>query len=148
MRLVVRSGHFAFYPRTATDVARFCNYYGATLVSVEDYFTFPALEDLKRYSIFGKPYGLLPATKTFEGQNPWDVMKANGFVYSLGVETLVSKESITVVVNPTLMNFYMDLSTALVQPGSRDTTGQQILSYAAEFVLGMHQLKVTEFKYE
>lgn len=147
MRVVCRHGHFAFYPDNAAEIGRFANYFDESLEREEDYFTFEALAGLRKYSILGQPYGLLPATTTFEG-NPWDVMRENGFVYSLTLGILVPKLSIISLVDIPLVGYYSLVQGSLLQPGSRNLSGQQMLSYSGEFVDEGMSLRVTEYTYE
>ncbi len=147
MRVVCRHGHFAFYPDNASEIGRFANYFEANLEREEDYFTFEALAGLRKYSILGQPYPLLPATKTFEG-NVWDVMRENNLVYSLTLGTLVPKLSILSLVDIPLVGYFSLVQGSLLQPGSRILTGQQILSYSGEFVDEGMSLRVAEYTYE
>lgn len=87
MRVLCRHGYYAFYPKTAAEVSRFSSFYGTSLVRSGDHYTFPGLADLPRYSIQGGLYGGLPAIKTFAG-HPWEVMEANGLVWSLALSAL------------------------------------------------------------
>lgn len=147
MRVLCRHGHFAFYPRTSTDIATFVNRYGQELVRAGEFYTFPLLVDAPDYSLQGKPYLNLPALSTFEGK-PWDVMRENGFVYSIATGLLVPKLSVTVFINPPRTGMYLTAETPLIQPGSRNITGQQLLSYDAEFDPKTFILRVREFNYE
>lgn len=148
MRVLCRHGHIAFFPRIASEVSRFCRYFGVELIRVEDFFTFEPLVELDRYSLVGKTYGNLPAVETFEGENPWQVMKENGFVYHIASGLLLSKTSIAVKINPPLVGDFFIAESPLIQPGSRNAAGQQILSYDGEFIDGIFQLRVREFSYE
>lgn len=148
MRVLCRHGHLAFYPRTAADVIKFCDFFGVELQRVDDYYTFEPLAELERYSLTGKLYGTLPALTTYEGRAPWEVMRENGFVYHLETEALLAKESVFVKINPPFVGDFFLAETPLIQPGSRNAAGQQILSYSGEFVDGLFQLRVTEFGYE
>lgn len=148
MRVLCRHGHFAFYPSKTSDIARFSNYFDEELVRDGDFYTFPLLKQAPRYSIAGKPYLTLPALKTYEGRAPWDVLRENGFVYHILSGLLVPKASITILINPPLAGFYFLAQSPLIQPGSRNTLGQQILSYDGEFFQDTVQLKVREFSYE
>lgn len=147
MRVLCRHGHFAFYPRNASEIAKFSNYFNVTLKRENDYFTFSSLFGAKNYSILGKPYLNLPAVKTFEGL-PWYVMKANGFVYDISLGVLIPKLSVISVIELPLVGFYFRAGGSLIQPGSRTLTGQQILSYSGEFVDQGLSLNVVEFDYE
>lgn len=145
MRVVCRHGHYAFYPRDASDVQRFANFYNLDLVGERDYFTFRNLLRLPTYSLKGKAYGGVTALKTFSGM-PWEVMQANDLVYDLGSGVIVKKESITQVINPMLTDFFYIAETVLVQAGSFLPTGQKILGFDGEFDILSNQLRVRSFK--
>jgi hypothetical protein len=147
MRVLCRSGHFAFYPRKTSDISRFSNYFDLTLERERDYFTFSRLREAPKYSIVGKPFLNLPAIKTFSGL-PWEVMKANNFVYHIATGLIVPKNSILGVIDLKQVGYYFLAESALVQPGMRIRTGQQILSYSGEFVEEGYQLRVLEYTYE
>ena len=148
MRVICRHGHIAFYPRKASDVTRFCGYFGVELERVGEYYTFPALAALDRYSIVGNTFGNLPAVKTFEGESPWEIMKENGFVYHIDGEILIPKSLIAIKINPPLVGEFFIAESPLIQPGSRNAAGLQILSYDGEYLDGLFQLRVSEFSYE
>lgn len=148
MRVICRHGHIAFLPRNARDIARFSSFFDQELERSGDFYTFPALKDLPRYSITGSLFGNLPAIETFEGQNSWDVMRENGFVYSIMLGILVPKQSIVTLINPPLVGYYFLAQSPLIQPGSRNLKGEQILSYDAEYDFNTSTLKVLEFQYD
>lgn len=147
MRVLCRHGHFAFYPRNAGEVARFTQYFGIQLESVEDFYTFPLLVDAPKFSLVGLPYLAVPALETFEGE-PWEVMRANGFVYDVKKETLVRKETVLIQIAPPLLSFYYLAQTPLIQPGSRNSIGRQVLSFDGEYSVDILQLRLSEFGYE
>ena len=147
MRILCRHGHFAFYPKKASDIARFSNYFSVSLKREQDYYTFAGLYQAPKYSLLGKIYLNLPAIETYEG-NPWEVMKENNFVYHLGLGVLVPKLSIVGMAELPLVGFHFLGGGALVQPGVRSLTGQQILSYSGEFIEEGYSLRITEFSYE
>ncbi len=95
MRVVVRHGHFAFYPRDRSEVLhfrrKFTNLPFNQLFAQDDYFTFIGLLNLPTWSQIGKPYGLLgaPALLNYAGSHPYQVMRANRFVYSMLTATIV-----------------------------------------------------------
>lgn len=148
MRVLCRHGHFAFFPKRAKDVARYARFFDQDLVREGDYYTFEALAELPRYSIAGKIFGNLPALETYEGRAPWEVMRENDFVYSLQLGLLVPKLAIVSIVQLPRSDTYFISPTPLFQPGVRDTSGQQILSYDAEFIQDSFQLKIIEVAYE
>lgn len=149
MRCLVRHGHFSFFPKVASDVARFNSYFGADLVRdpEHDFYTFKELAGLADYCLEGKVYKDLPATKTYEGK-PWEILRENGWVFSLALKTLVLKETIAIPVNPALVNYYFVTDSPLLQPGSVNAAGSRILSYDGEFDHTANCLFVREFSYE
>jgi len=148
MRVVCRHGHFAFYPKNSTDVGRFTNYYDVELVRDGNFYTFPFLKDAPRYSLVLKPYLGLPATTTFEGRDASEVFRENGFVYNIELGIVVPKLSITTVISPPQAGYFFLGQSPLIQPGSRTITGQQVLSYDAEFIQEYFRLKVREYSDE
>lgn len=147
MRILVRHGHFAFYPSNLSDIANFCRIFDVALERVDDYYTFPLLKSLKDWSLPLYPYGNLPAIVKYEGK-PWEVMKANNFVYSLSLKILVPKVSILGVFSPTQSGPYYTTNQAIVQPGIIATTGQRFMSYDGIFDFNTQKLRVREFQYE
>lgn len=150
MRIICRHGHFAFYPEHAGDLSRFVSYYGIALARDpdEDFYTFPLLVGAPNYSLVGKAYLGLAAIATFGGRHSWDVLRANGFVYSLTSKGLVPKASIMINVNPPLVGYYYLGQSQLVQPGSLNVNGQRIISYDAELLQDYNELRISEFEYE
>lgn len=147
MRVICRSGHLGFYPNTAGEIARFANFFKVRMKREEDYFTFEGLYGAPKYSLLGKQYLNLPATKTAEG-HPWDVMRENGFVYHIGLGVLVPKATILGLIELPLVGFYYRAGGALLQPGTRSTTGNQIMSYSGEYIENGASLRVSEYSYE
>ena len=145
MRLLCRHGHYAFYPRGATDVQKFAQFYNVDLVGERDYFTFRNLAGLPNYSLKGKSFGGITAVKTFSGL-PWEVMQANDFVYDLKNGVLVNKNSITIQVQPFLCDFYYFAETVLFQAGSILPDGQKVLSFDAEFSFQDNQLRIRSLR--
>lgn len=148
MRVICRHGHFAFYPRNASEVGQYVEMFETPLIRENDYFTFEGLVGAPRWSLAGLAYKNLVANANFEGRAPWEVMKANGFVATNGTGVLVAKSTITVQLNPPLARYFFLPESLLIQPGSRNAAGQQILSYSGEFRQDTMQLYVTEFSYE
>lgn len=149
MRVLCRHGHFAFYPRYAGDIARFTKYYDITLQRDGDFFTFPPLVKAPRYSIALTPYINIPAVKTFEGQAPWEVFRENGFVYHMQTGLIIPKLSVITLVDLPQSNYcYMLPPNKLLQPGTYLYTGQQVLSYDAEFVQDTFTLRISEVSFE
>lgn len=148
MKVLCRHGHFAFYPRDAGEIFRFCDYFDLEQFKrVGDYFTFPALAEVENYSLLGKKILNLPAIKTCAG-HPWEVMAMNGYVYHIASESILPKSTIAGRAALFSVGDYFLSETPLIQPGSRiDSTGQ-ILSYSGTFVEGYSELHVSEFSYE
>lgn len=148
MRVLCRHGYFSFYPKRARDVARYARFFDQALVRVSDFYTFEALAELPRYSLTAKVFGNLPALTTYEGRGPWDVMRENGFVYHIQSKLLVPKLTVIGVVQSPRSDSYGISPAPLIQPGTRDASGEQILSYDAEFIQDSVQLKLIEVDYE
>jgi len=147
MRVLCRHGHFAFYPREVTDIARFSNKFDFDLEREEDYYTFSRLKDAPHYSLAAKPYINFPATKTFEGK-PWEVMRENNLVYNIALGLVVPKLTVLGLIELSQADFFFISDTALIQPGVRTLLGRQILSYSGEIYIDKFQMRVTEFDYE
>lgn len=147
MRVLCRHGHFAFYPREATDVARFANYFNLTLVAEDDYYTFPILKALKPYSLIGFPNPILPAIAMFEGRK-WDIMRENMWVYDLVTGLIVPKLLIPFVIDTPLSGYSYAPLVKMLQPGTRNLSGQQILSFSGEWDQNFQRFLLSEFSYE
>lgn len=146
MRILCRSGHFAFYPDASSDISHFCSLYKTNLARENDYYTFPALVGLPDYSLPVLPYKNLPAVVRYEGQ-PWEVMRENGFVYSLTLKVLVPKLTIVGLIDMPASSGYFVSSTPIIQPGLLTKNGQRLMSYDAELDFGIQKLRVREFDY-
>jgi hypothetical protein len=147
MKVLCRHGHFALYPRRASDVARYCQFFSVELVRVSGFYTFPGLAAAESFSLAGRKYLGLAATATFDG-HPWDVMRANGFVYSIRSKKLVALSSVSLSIElPRSTHYYV--APPLVEPGSRDRSKKRILSYDGEYTQGeFTRLYVREIEYE
>src|SRR5690606_3953243 len=99
------------------------------------------------YSVVGMPYLGVPATKTFSGE-PWEVMRENDLVYDIRLESVVRKVAITTLIAPPLSGFSFVAKNPIIQPGSRNASGMQVLSYDGEYLNSTQQLRVSEFRYE
>lgn len=148
MRVLCRHGHIAFYPKRARDISRFSSFFKTTLVRDKDFYTFPLLKGAPRYSLSGKPYLSLPAIVTYEGRECWDVLRENGFVFHIASGLLVPKLAVAIPINPPQTGFYFAAQSPLIQPGSRNLSGRQILSYDGEYLDDTFQLRVRGFEYE
>ena len=144
MRVICRHGHYAFYPRRAGDLAAFVNRFSQELVSFDDYFTFPLLAGAKEYSLKGANFLNLPATETFAGK-PWEIMKANGFVYNIQTKLLVQAASIIASTNVYRTGLYYTSESSLIQAGSLNAGGVKLLSYDGEYNSDDLILRLREF---
>ncbi len=148
MNVLCRHGHFAFFPRIIGEASRIGLRLGTPLERDGDFYTFSALKGLPRYSVKGKTYGGLVATETYEGRGPWDVMRENGWVYSLSTKKLVLKASISISIQPMRRPYSYVAETPLLQPGSMLPTGNRILSYEGALSIPLLKLRLNEFAYE
>lgn len=143
MRVLVRHGHFAFYPRERDEVQKFRRIFGIQLHAERDYFTFQGLVGLPRWSQVGRVFGNLPAVATYEGQTPWDVMRANNFVYSLATGFLIPISAVTATTSLPQSLDYAIASRPLVQPGSVIVTSAKVLTgYEGELDIRGQQLSI------
>ena len=142
MKVICRSGHFAFYPQSRTELLRFVRLFKLPLYQERDYFTFEALLDLPRWSQVGRPFGNIVAVETYEGQFPWEPMRENSFVYSLGTELLVPALLITEVLS---LPQTLDCAVApkpLLQPGAKLSTGEVLMGYEGNLDLEIKRLYI------
>lgn len=146
MRVVVRHGHFAFYPLKRSDALHFQRVFKLPLFAEDDYYTLEALVGLPRWSQIGALYGGLPAVVTYEGRKPWEVMRENGFVYSLAYETLVPRLTVTDSLAIPQSRDYAVAPKPLIQPGAILTQGlfpgDRILGYQGDLDLDTQRLYI------
>lgn len=147
VRILCRHGHFSFYPKDAREISRFATLFSEELEREGDFYTFAFLKDAPNYSLQGKSYLGLPATVTFEGL-PWEVMRENGFVYNIALKTLVPKLTVVTPVFLDVVDDFYTTDNPIIQPGSIEPSGQQVLSYDAEYFGKASQLQVFEVGYE
>lgn len=147
MRVIVRHGHFAFYPRDDKDLGRFQLYFEQALEPEEDYYTFPFLLGAPRYSLQGAPWLSIPALASYEG-TPWQVMRENSLVYHIALGIVVPYATITDMVKLPAATYYAIAQKPLIQPGCLMLTGDRILSYDAEFIQDWQQLRIRSIGYE
>lgn len=147
MRVLVRHGHFAFYPHTRDEVIHAQKLFKLELEAEDDYFTFPKLVGLPRWSQIGRPFGGLPALVTYEGRHASDVMRENGFVYSLATDLLMPFVGSTDIVRLPQGPFAALAPKPLIQPGSLlqgglGVPGNVLLGYEGELDLQRQRLYV------
>jgi len=147
MRVLCRHGHIAFFPRDPSEISRFMSIYKVTLQRVDDFYTFDGIAAAKDYSLENHSYLNLTATKTYEG-SPWEVFKANNFVYDLSTNLLVLKNSVKLKISLPLVGNYYLAPNPIIQPGSVFSGGSRIMSYDGEYDDSFYQLKIREFAYE
>lgn len=147
MRVLTRNGHFAFFPFDVSEVARFSRFFQSELLQDGDFYTFAFLQGAPDYCLPGKEYLNLAATVSFAGRGPWDVMGANGFVFDLATRKLVLLSSVSANIDLPRSDSYFISPIPLIQPGSRDASGKQIISYDGEFELNTFRLRLIEVAY-
>lgn len=143
MRVLCRHGHFAFYPKTEREVARFASIFNQVLLRQDDFYTFAFLKDAPEYSLLGKPYLGLPALVTYAGK-AWDVLRENGFVFDFTLGVIKPKALSISIVNLVLIDDFWTCDVPLIVPGSLTNLGSKIVSYDAQLDLETSQLKVFE----
>lgn len=147
MRIVVRHGYIAYYPRDREEVLHFRRIFKIALKAESDYFTFAGLAGLPRWSQVGHDFGGLPAVARCEGRHPSDVMRANQFVYSMSAEVMVP----VAFYAASRITFSQSLDTLLsprpfVQPGVLLTVGNilrgPLLGYTGELNIYEQRLSI------
>jgi hypothetical protein len=142
MRVLCRSGHFAFYPFRRDEVIRFQRVFKLALFAEGDYFTFKGLLDLPRWSQTGQLYGTLPAVATYEGRHAYEVMRENEFVYSLATGFLIPSTTVSQIVS---LPQTLDCAIApkpLIQPGAILSSGETLIGYEGDIDLSLQRLYV------
>lgn len=144
MKIICRHGHYSFFPGFSSEISDFCGYFGVSLVSHNDFFTFPKLKTLPRYSIQGKVYAdAIPATVNFEGE-PWDVLRANALVYSLALGRIVPRASITIRTSLASAGDFFLSPVPLIQAGALFSTGKRIVDYLGFFIDDYKEFRISE----
>ncbi len=145
MKIQCKHGFFLFEEEFVGEAGRFMTALSVELESYGDYFTFPYLVDAKDYSLVGSNYLNLPAIATYEGE-PWEVMRENGFVYSLLTNILIPIDSVMNFVALNIGDFYYS-SEGLIQPGSFMQNSQKVSSYTAWFDWKSGAFRYSEVKF-
>jgi len=142
MKINCRHGYFIVHETEPGEVGRFSSVYDVELAAFQDFYTFPFLIDAGNYSLESNQYLNLAAVETYEG-DPWEVLRANGFVYDLGLDLLIPVTSITAVITLQESDFYY-VSSGLIQPGSLLKSGQRLVDYTAWFDWKSSTFRYTE----
>lgn len=146
MKISCVDGYFIVKQDEPDEIARFNTLFQQDLLSHEDYFTFELLKSSPNYSVVGKPYLGVPATKTYSGL-PWQVMKENGFTYDFILKKVVPISTVTYLVNKTKALGY-EFSNGLFVAGSRTRNGQFLITgYNCTFDLSDFTYRYTEIFY-
>lgn len=146
MRIKCLHGYFIFTETKVGQVSNFMARYDLDLVPKDDYFTFSALEDAPSYSLIGLPYLGVPAIANYEGR-PWEVMRANGFVYSFALGLVVPIESVSQLVGVRAAGNRF-VSPGLILPGSVTDDGSRVTDYAAWFSRDTLRFNYSEVEFE
>ena len=132
MRVKCSHGYFVLSETAVGQAVDFGTLYSQSVVprSNGDQFTFEPLSALPDHVLFGAPYLNQVATKTYAGK-PWEIMRANGWVYDLVNGILVPVTSVTTE-TPVYSAGNRFVAPGLIQPGSK-VGSQRILGYTAWF---------------
>lgn len=145
MRVRCLHGYFIFQEMRQGQISDFISLTGMKLISIDDFFTFKALENAPDYSIKTKLIIDSPAIVNFAGE-PWEVFEANQLVYDFTKDLIVPISSITRIVKiDTGNNHY--ISSGLILPGSVKEDGKRVKDYAAWFSRDTLTWKYTEVGY-
>ena len=125
MKIFCQYGFYTFEAESLDDKTLFELNTGLTLVGYGERLTFAPLAALPEVSVQGQPYGNLTAKVNFCG-TPAEVMRANGFVFSVSAQALADKTQMrqAQALYPQLSGGYI-ATDALPQAGGR--YGQQVL---------------------
>lgn len=94
MKIFCDHGFYSFIPEDMDDQAYFEAATGYKLARFNNRLTFAPLAALADISIKGQPYGGVAANVNYCGE-PWDIMRANGFVFDLAAQKLTDLAGIT-----------------------------------------------------
>jgi hypothetical protein len=109
-------------------------------------FTFDFLKTAKRYSILGADYLGLPAVDTYAGE-PWEVMRANSFVYNINTDEVVAISSITQRVEVARSENYF-VSSGLILPGALTDDGSRVKDYSAWYLFDRQIFRYSEVSHD
>jgi len=138
-------GFFIFEEKEIGQVSDFVALTGLELVPYGEAWTFAALATAPKYSLAGKELLGIPATQTFEG-TPWEVFKANGFVYDFGSGLVRPITGTTVVAKiEAAGNRY--ISPGLLLPGSLTPAGDRVQDYSAFYYSSRNRWLYSEVTY-
>lgn len=146
MRIDCLNGYFKITEAYAGDAARFSRLFSVKLVRVEDFITFEGLKDCPEYSVKGSSFLGATATATYAGK-PWEVFKANGFVYNFQTGLIIpAAQVVTRVALYQSLNYYF--TQGLLLPGSILFEGQKVSSYLCRFSFGDNSFKYSEVSFD
>ena len=145
MRIDCLNGYFFFREDKIGEVAQFMAHYSLSLVAVDDYYTFEALEAAPDHSIKGASYLGNLATVNYEGK-PWEVMGQNGYVFDLISGTVKAIASIVNIVSISQAGFYF-VSPGLINPGAVTSDGRKVKSYRAKLSMATWSYRYSEVSY-
>lgn len=148
MRISCYKGYYEFREDEPGEVAKFNSYYSQDLTSVGAFFTFALLADAPVYSVQGRPYLGLVATKTFAG-SPAEVLEANGLIYDFILGAVVPAASVLYRVDLARGRAY-GVSRSLLIPGSiamADGSADRVAGYSAHFDHKTLLFKYSEVSY-
>lgn len=131
MKINCLHGYFKFEETKAGEASLFVDLFGLPLVRKHDYLTFADLEEAPEFSIKGKAYLSTTATETFAG-HPWEVFRANGFIYDYDKGLVRPIEQITKIVTIAQAG-HVWATEGLILPGSLTSNGDRVESYMGWF---------------
>lgn len=130
MKLKCQHGFFYFEETRIGEASDFISTSGLDLVPWRAGYTFELLGDVPAYTLAGKAFLGLPATKSYEGE-PGVLFEQNGVVYDFTKGILVPIASVTQRTTVELAGNRF-ISPGLILPGSI-TDGGRVKDYAAWF---------------
>jgi hypothetical protein len=147
MKIVCINGYYKFYEDKAGEIAQFNSRFSQDIKHYKDYYTFSTLANLPEYSLKGKLFSGLIATKTFFGE-PWEILKANNFTYNFSTK-LISYITLTgSFIKPVQLGNYKYTSGLILCGSITDTNSTKITGYTCKYDIDSALFKYSEFYYD
>ena len=140
------NGYYKFFPRSSNELSKFSNLFSISITRVDDYYTFEYLKDALNYSIEGKNYLNLTASKTCEGEIK-DVFRLNNFVFDYVSNSLVLKSQIEDALMLKQGTFHF-VSDKLYRAGSLYPSGEKLTGFGCMFNFENRMFNYYWFSYE
>lgn len=141
VKITCLHGFFLFEEDKAGELSRFQSVFDVRLAAYGEYYTFDFLKNAPTYSIKGAAYLGKVALVTNAGK-PWDILKANGFVYNPTVDNLVDFVDNTKVIKLVSAKDYY-VANGFIFPGSLTEEGLRVMDYSAWYSFDRQTFRYT-----